>query len=143
MIITSTLILFCGITDLEELNPVWAAIQDIQYNMDILTIIDNHNLKSCNIKEQSSTIQNTNDWAIKGNNDQIRSFCLMNKTLKIDFRGTKQGVTSWHYEKDSILNRVSYQKDRLKRRAMEVSIHYDINSTPPIISGDEMNSLKN
>ena len=142
MMITSILILFCGITHLEELNPVWAAIQDIQYNMDILTIIDNHNLKSCNIKEQSSTIQNTNDWAIKGNNDQIRSFRLINKTLEIDYRGTKRSFVSWYYEKDGVLDGVNYQKDRLDDGTMEVSIHNDINSTPPIITGDEKSSLK-
>lgn len=142
MMIASTLIHLRGMTNLEELNPVRAITLDILYNIDILSIIDNHNLNSCNINEQSSAIQNTNDWAIKGNNDKIRSFRLMNKTLKIDCRGTKRGFVSWYYEKDGVLDGVNYQKDRLDDRTMEVSIHNDINSTPPIITGDEKSSLK-
>lgn len=128
MMIASTLIHLRGMTDLEELNPVRATTRDILHNIDILTIIDNYNLKSCNINEQSSAMQNTNDWSIKGNNDQIRSFRLMNKTLKIDYRGTKQSFVSWYYEKDGVLDGVNYQKDRLDHKTMEVSIHYDINS---------------
>lgn len=131
MVIAGDLFHTRGQIDPEVLNPVRQTIEQIlNMGVDIDAIPGNHDLKSAETSELSSSIQNLSQISMAGG--QFRVFNA--PVIDLTFEHSGLGFIPWHNTKEQLLIDMQDLKDRVGARAgeLDVFIHAGIDG---VLSG--------
>jgi len=141
MVIAGDLFHTRGIIDPEVLNPLRETILKIlRKGMNIDAIPGNHDLKSRDTSELSSSIQNLDGLSALSLNNGACSFKVRNKVEAIKIDDALIGFVPWQHDKVRVLAGLKELQQHPEHEKMDVFIHAGISGVLPHSAGDELSA---